>query len=83
MDTATALKKASMAKESAPKEGQPFNLADYFKGVKQEWTKITWAPREQVLAETGVVIVVVALFTILVFGIDKAFQFLISLMTKI
>jgi len=72
---------------SGPKE-QPgssasFNLVEYLKGVRQEWFKVTWPSRSQVVAETGVVLMVVAFFAIFVFLVDKIFQFGIGLITKI
>ena len=52
------------------------NLKKYFKGVKSEWGKITWPMREQVVAETIIVLIVVAIITFAVFAIDKTFIWL-------
>ncbi len=72
-------------KASAPKGNnaseQPFNIGEYFKGVRSEWHKITWPSRPQIVAETGIVLVVVTIFTLFVFVIDKIFQFIIQLVT--
>lgn len=89
MTTIKVKQKSDNAKDSqkavpgnvAPTSEQPFNLADYAKGVKQEWFKISWPTREQVFAETGVVLVVVAIFSIFVLAVDKIFQFIITLIT--
>ena len=52
------------------------NSKAYFKGVKSEWGKITWPQRQQVWAETIVVLVVVTFFTVLVYLIDIGFKWL-------
>ena len=54
-------------------------IITYFMGVKAEWGKVSWPTRRQVLAETTVVLIVVILFTIIVFIIDKIFIFLLGL----
>ena len=51
----------------------------YFKGVKSEWGKISWPTRQQVIAETGIVLAVVAFFTIIVYLMDIIFKFLLGL----
>ena len=55
------------------------SLITYFKGVKAEWSKVSWPTRQQVIAETGVVLVVVAFFTIVVFLMDLIFKYLLGL----
>lgn len=74
--------KTPLQKPSAPTPGeQPFNVVEYFKGVRQEWQRVTWPSKPQVIAETGVVLVVVTLFSLFVFLVDKIFQFLIQIIT--
>lgn len=82
----TEKKLDSSAKQAkpAPKESvssEPFTIANYFKGLQQEWQRITWPSRQQVLAETVIVVAVVALFTLYVFAADKGFQLLIDIIT--
>lgn len=43
---------------------QNFSLPEYFKGVKTEWTKITWPSRVQVISQTIVVLIMVAIMTL-------------------
>ncbi len=57
-------------------------LITYFKGVKSEWGKVTWPERRQIIFETGVVIFVVATFTITVYLMDIIFKGLLGLITK-
>jgi preprotein translocase subunit SecE len=58
-----------------------FSLAGYLQGVRQEWGRITWPGRQQIIAETLVVVVVVILFSVFVYVADKLFQFLIQVIT--
>jgi len=68
---------------SSENEKQPEVINDlktYFKGVKSEWGKITWPHRQQVVAETIVVLIVVAFITSVVYLIDIGFKGLFKLM---
>ena len=51
-------------------------LATYFIGVKNEWSKVSWPTKKQVIGETVVVIIVVAFFTVTIFLMDIAFKFI-------
>lgn len=59
------------------------NLGPWFRSgteflgdVRSEFTKISWPTRQQVVTETGVVIFVVLLLTLLVISYDFIFTFL-------
>jgi preprotein translocase subunit SecE len=54
-------------------------LLTYFKGVKAEWGKVSWPTRQQVITETGIVLVVVSFFTVVVYIMDLIFKFLLGL----
>lgn len=49
-------------------------IMTYLKGVRAEWGKISWPERQQVFGETLFVIVIVVVFTIAVFAMDKGFE---------
>lgn len=49
-------------------------IKTYLKGVRAEWGKITWPERQQVFAETLFVVVIVVVFTVTVYVMDKLFQ---------
>ncbi len=55
------------------------SLLTYFKGVKAEWGKVSWPTRQQVITETGIVLVVVSFFTVVVYIMDLIFKFLLGL----
>lgn len=54
-------------------------IKTYLKGVRAEWGKITWPERRQVFAETLFVIVIVVVFTVSVYLMDKFFQLILGL----
>ena len=45
-------------------------VKSYLKSVKQEWAKITWPSKADVIRETILVIVITAVFTIGVLALD-------------
>lgn len=49
-------------------------ITTYLKGVRAEWGKITWPEKSQVFAETLFVVVIVFVFTVTVYAMDKLFQ---------
>ncbi len=53
--------------------------ADYLKGVRAEWDKITWPEKRQVAVETVIVLGVVVFFTVLVYFLDFIFNFMFKL----
>ena len=50
----------------------------YFKGVKSEWGKVTWPEKNQIIAETAIVAIVVFAFTSAVFLMDLAFKWILG-----
>ncbi len=54
-------------------------IKTYFKGVKNEWGKISWPERKQVVFETLSVIVIVFVFTVAIYLMDLLFKGLLSL----
>ena len=54
-------------------------IQTYFKGVRNEWGKIIWPERRQVIVETVFVIAIVTVFTVAVYLMDLIFKGLFSL----
>ena len=54
-------------------------IKTYFKGVKNEWGKVSWPERKQVVFETVSVVVIVFVFTVLIYSIDIIFKELLKL----
>ena len=55
------------------------SIKTYFKGVKAEWGRVTWPERNQVVAETLSVIVIVTVFTIAIYCMDLLFKGVLGL----
>lgn len=48
-------------------------VAKYYKDLKSEFKKITWAPKEEVIKTTGVVLTTIILFTVILAIYDGIF----------
>jgi preprotein translocase subunit SecE len=68
-------KKEITQKAESLKDG----IKTYLKGVRSEWGKITWPERRQIVVETFVVLGVVFFFTLVVFILDRLFQWVLGL----
>ena len=53
-------------------------IKTYFKGVKTEWGKVSWPEKRTVVAETLFVVVIVFVFTIAIFVMDKVFEWILG-----
>ena len=55
----------------------------FFRGVKQEWKKITWPSKNDVIKQTAVVSVSVVLLSVLIAGVDALVKFGMNWITKL
>lgn len=55
------------------------SLKAYFKGVKAEWSKVTWPEKKQVIFETMSVIAIVFVFTVAIYLMDLLFKAILGL----
>lgn len=79
--------KEDTSKKSAKKQNKKQNkekrsLAKKVKETTSELKKVSWPSFGKVLKQTGVVIAVVAICTLLLFGIDNLFSLVYNLLTK-
>ena len=58
------------------------NVITYFKGVKAEWSKVSWPEKKQVIFETLSVIVIVFVFTVAIYLMDLIFKYLLGFINK-
>ena len=63
--------KAKQTKQKKEKTKKPNKLAKSLKDTGAELKKVTWPKFKDVVKQTGVVLVVVIVFTIDLFGLDK------------
>lgn len=59
-----------------------FNLFSYIKETKAELKRVTWPTKKELLKDTGVVLTVVILSTILVWGLDTLLSSALKLILK-
>ncbi len=68
-------------KKKAQKQGLGQKIAQYFRDVKAEMKKVSWPGRDQVIASTIVVIIVVVFLTIYIGLLDAIFVQLVKWLT--
>lgn len=56
-------------------------LTTYLKGVRTEWTKISWPTWPQIWGQTIIVLVMVSVMTLCLFALDQSFHFIIKSIT--
>ncbi|MDX2084100.1 MAG: preprotein translocase subunit SecE [Candidatus Melainabacteria bacterium] len=70
--------KESASKKAASAAGASGGVIHYLQGVRAEWGKVIWPTPNQILAQTLVVLVVTAIMTLGVWGVDNLFSLLIQ-----
>lgn len=56
-------------------------ISTYLKGVRSEWTKVTWPTWPQIWGQTIVVLVMVSIMTLGLYIIDNSFNLILQLIT--
>jgi len=56
------------------------SIVQYFKGVRLEWGKITWPEKQQIVSQTIAVVIIVTIFTLFTYGLDKFFLWIIDVL---
>jgi preprotein translocase subunit SecE len=70
-----------MTKSTAePKEEN--RLVRYFRDTRAEIAKVTWPTREEGIRLSGIVLLITAVSTVVLFGIDSLFAFLIGFLIQ-
>ena len=72
--------KAKHTKQTKEKTKKPNKLAKSLKDTGAELKKVTWPKFKDVVKQTGVVLVVVIVFTLVLFGLDKLCSWLVGLL---
>ncbi|WP_414584301.1 preprotein translocase subunit SecE [Scytonema sp. PCC 10023] len=50
-----------------------FSIANFFNGIKEEFDKVVWPSRKQLISESAAVLLMVTLSASLIFLVDKFF----------
>lgn len=69
--------------EASKKPGILARFKRFLKETKAELKKVTWPSREQLLHNTGVIIIFIVIFTVILSVLDFGFQELFSWFTGI
>jgi preprotein translocase subunit SecE len=65
---------------TAPKEEN--RLVRYFRDTRAEIAKVTWPTREEGLRLSGIVLLITAVSTVVLFGIDSLFAYIVSFLIR-
>lgn len=55
----------------------------FWKGVKREWNKIIWVPRDEVFKKTGLVIAISLALGVIITVVDSGAQYLVEWLMSI
>jgi preprotein translocase subunit SecE len=58
--------------------GEPFNLVAFLQGTQEELGKVVWPTRQQLIAESVSVLLMVSLSALLIYLIDNLFSWAAS-----
>lgn len=72
--------KAKSAKQKKNKVKKPSKIAKSLKDTGAELKKVNWPKFKDVVKQTGVVLVVVIVFAVVLFGLDKLCSWLVGLL---
>ena len=71
-----AVESKTKGAENKPKKNG--GIVRYLKDVRAEFKKITWPTRDNVVKTTGIVLVTVVLFTLVLWGYDSVFGVILN-----
>ncbi len=74
--------KAKDLQKNKKKEKKPSKLVKSLKDTGNELKKVSWPTFKQVAKSTGIVLVVVLVFAVVLFGFDSLCEFLMKLLMK-
>lgn len=67
----------------AKKQGLGTRIKRFFRESKAELKKVTWPSKEQLMHNTGIIIVFIAIITVILSVLDVAFARLFQVLTNI
>lgn len=77
----TIVDEKEIKEESTEVKAEPVNPVEFLGEVKTEFNKITWPSREQVTREFFSVLILVTILTLIIFALDKIFEFVVNFFT--
>jgi preprotein translocase subunit SecE len=67
-----------MAAEAKVGNEKNNSIVNYFKGVRSEFKKITWASREDVIKTTTIVLTIVIIVALIIWAFDSVYGFILK-----
>ncbi|MGB3652634.1 MAG: preprotein translocase subunit SecE [Rivularia sp. (in: cyanobacteria)] len=59
-----------------------FSISNFFKGTKEEFEKVVWPSRKQLVSESAAVLLMVTLSATVIFFVDKFFAWAATVVFK-
>ena len=59
-----------------------FSLGNFFRGTKEEFEKVVWPSRKQLVSESAAVLLMVTLSATVIFFVDKLFSWAATVVFK-
>ncbi|MBR8837403.1 MAG: preprotein translocase subunit SecE [Stigonema ocellatum SAG 48.90 = DSM 106950] len=56
-----------------PEAANGFNIGNFYQGIKEEFEKVVWPSRQQLVSESAAVLLMVTLSASLIFLVDRFF----------
>ena len=72
-----------MADTNVTKKSGGSKIAKYFRECKAELKKVTWPSKEQIIHNTGIILVFIAIVTVILSLLDAGFAKLFQLLTNL
>ncbi|PSN18460.1 preprotein translocase subunit SecE [filamentous cyanobacterium CCP5] len=60
-------------KEVAARDSDGFSLSSFLKGTQEEFSKVVWPSRQQLISESAAVILMVSLSATIIYLVDQLF----------
>ncbi|MDJ0797489.1 MAG: preprotein translocase subunit SecE [Calothrix sp. MO_167.B12] len=64
---------AKKKESEIPENNNGFSIMNFFQGLKEEFEKVVWPSRRQLVSESAAVLLMVTLSSSLIFLVDKFF----------
>jgi preprotein translocase subunit SecE len=64
---------AKKTEAEMPETSNRFSLTDFYQGIREEFEKVVWPSRKQLVSESAAVLLMVTLSAAMIFLVDKLF----------
>jgi preprotein translocase subunit SecE len=64
---------AKKTEAEMPETSNGFSITDFYQGIREEFEKVVWPSRKQLVSESAAVLLMVTLSAAMIFLVDKLF----------